>query len=86
MDKTGELIAEMRAKESDLGGNAFAMHPGSARDLLLRGALALEQSAAREGALAALVREILAVMDNEDRTPEEMLLLERASQMVNTHD
>lgn len=31
----------------------------------------------------AVVREILAVMDNEERTPEEMLLLERANNIVN---
>lgn len=34
-------------------------------------------------ALRAIIREILAVMDNEERTPEEMLLLERASNFVN---
>ena len=33
--------------------------------------------------LRAILREILAVMDNEERTPEEMLLLERASSIVN---
>ena len=30
-----------------------------------------------------IVREIIAVMDNEQRTPEEMLLLERANDVVN---
>lgn len=34
------------------------------------------------GALRAIIREILAVMDNEERTPEEMLLLERASASI----
>lgn len=33
--------------------------------------------------LRAILREIIAVMDNEERTPEEMLLLERASDAVN---
>lgn len=33
--------------------------------------------------LRAIICEILAVMDNEERTPEEMLLLERASNIVN---
>ena len=32
--------------------------------------------------LRALVREILAVMDNAERTPEEMLLMERANNIV----
>ena len=30
----------------------------------------------------AIIREIIAVMDNEERTPEEMLLLERANNIV----
>ena len=30
----------------------------------------------------AIIREIIAVMDNEERTPEEMLLLESASDAI----
>jgi len=41
------------------------------------------EKAAEIGNLTAIIREILAVMDNEERTPEEMLLLERASDAVN---
>ena len=33
--------------------------------------------------LRAIIHEIIAVMDNEERTPEEMLLLERATEAVN---
>lgn len=32
--------------------------------------------------LRAIMREIIAVMDNEERTPEETLLLERANDAV----
>ncbi len=32
--------------------------------------------------LRAIVRDIIAVMDNEYRTPEEMLLLERANNLI----
>lgn len=32
--------------------------------------------------LRAMIREILAVMDNGERTPEEMLLLERAQNLI----
>lgn len=62
------------------------LHAGAAPEPLyyLRADFELDLWAtAKIESLTEIIREILAVMDNGERTPEEMLLMERASNTVN---